>query len=261
MQQPEMSYSPAYRQAQDPLGAARSVLTASTRQSLEQPELSYSDPSRPSSTKWSGHLGSPHASGSRISHPCSPGAPLRESRLSEDAIAVTRILASSGAAHKEDRSRGSWADQPSSMSVEQSGTFRSPKRGASIEESASYKYDEDAPLMLVSSFRWDEYLLYHLILTSHFCSSVFLDLFRSTPSLLVSILAVRYSSLCYSHHFVSVHYRPLFGTPPSELSSVISSRQSSIYMNALCTCGYLHQIAPHLPSASTQTMTQKNLPW
>lgn len=147
MPQPEMSYSPAYRQAQDPLGAGRSVFAPLPRQSLELPEPSYSGLSRPSA-EWTGHIVSTRASAPRGSHAYSPEASLRESRVSDDAIAVTRVSVTSGPAHKEDRSRGSWADQPSLMSAEQSGPTRTPKRGASTEAPADY--DQDALLMLVS---------------------------------------------------------------------------------------------------------------
>lgn len=62
---------------------------------------------------------------------------------------MTRIVvSSSGGTHKEERSRNSWADQPSLMSAEQVSTPRVHKRGVSEEVPADDS--QDALLMLVS---------------------------------------------------------------------------------------------------------------
>ncbi|KAJ5569556.1 uncharacterized protein N7459_008986 [Penicillium hispanicum] len=148
MPPPEMSYSPAYHQAQGPLGTARSTISPMPRQSLERPEPSYPGRPHPSSAaEWTGHDDSPRMSGPRGSLAYSPEASRRASRVSDDtAAAVTRVSMTSGAVIKEDRSRESCVDQPSLMSAEHSGTARTHKRGASTEAPANY--DQDAPLML-----------------------------------------------------------------------------------------------------------------
>lgn len=154
MRPPEMSYSPAYHQAQDPVSSVPNpILAPRPRRSLEYPEQAHPGPLRPSD-EWTPPCDvSPRSSGLRGSHVYSPEQSRRPSQV-EDGLPVTRILvSSSGAKHKEERSRSSWADQPSLMSAEQVGTPRAQKRG--VPEDASTDYGQDALLMLVSLYSSD----------------------------------------------------------------------------------------------------------
>lgn len=139
MRAPEMSYSPAYHQGRDAVGPTRSPLPS-------PPEPGHSGPPH-SSSEWTGFDVSPRHSGPRGPHAYSPEASRRASRVDDDP-AVTRVVVSPGATHKEERrSRGSWADQPSLMSGDHSSS-RTPKRSA--PETAPVDYSQDALLMLVS---------------------------------------------------------------------------------------------------------------
>ncbi|KAJ5666726.1 hypothetical protein N7462_011135 [Penicillium macrosclerotiorum] len=145
MRPPEMSYSPAYHQAQDSLGAAarQSILAPLPRRSLDPPQPSHPAPRRPSNDS-PGVPVSPRSS-TRGSHTYSPETPHRVSRMDEDSTA-TRIVASGGIVHKEERSPGSWTDRPSLMSAEHSGTIRAHKRSAVPEVPAVES--QDALLMI-----------------------------------------------------------------------------------------------------------------
>ena len=147
MRPPEMSYSPAYHQAQDPLRAVpASILAPRPCQSLGSSDLSHSDPQHPSDEWTPGFDVSPRSSGPRGSHTYSPEASRRQSRV-DDSAQVSRVLiSSSGAAHKEER--GSWADRPSLMSAEQLSSPRAQKRG--IPDDGPVDQSQDALLMLVS---------------------------------------------------------------------------------------------------------------
>ena len=139
MRAPEMSYSPAYHQGRDAVGPTRSPLPS-------PPEPGQTGPPH-SSSEWTGFDISPRHSGPRGPHAYSPEASRRASRVDDDP-AVTRVVVSPGATHKEERrSRGSWADQPSLMSGDHSSS-RTPKRSA--PETAPVDYSQDALLMLVS---------------------------------------------------------------------------------------------------------------
>ncbi|OQE31180.1 hypothetical protein PENSTE_c001G05882 [Penicillium steckii] len=145
MRSPEMSYSPAYHQGQDPLGIrTNSIRAPPPRRSPDHPEPKYTNSIRPSFESIP-HEVSPRSSGPRGSHAYSPEASRRASRVEEDP-AVTRGVVPSGPAHKEERSRGSWADQPSLMSGEQSTTSRSHKRMSPDDNRADDS--QDALLML-----------------------------------------------------------------------------------------------------------------
>ncbi|KAJ5175910.1 uncharacterized protein N7482_001787 [Penicillium canariense] len=145
MRPPEMSYSPAYHQGQDRLGAAArsSILPPLPSRSLEHTEPSHPGP-RPS-IDGTPHDVSPRSSGPRGSLTQSPEASRRASRVDDDSY-VTRVVVSGGVIHKGERSRGSWADQPSLMSVDHSGTPRTQKRGVAIE--GPVVDSQDALLML-----------------------------------------------------------------------------------------------------------------
>lgn len=148
MRPPEMSYSPAYHQAQDSLGSAtHSILVPRSRRSLEYPEPSHQGPPRPSDEWTPASDVSPRSSSPWGSHAYPSEATRRESRA-EDGSPVSRVLvSSSGATHKEESSGGSWADQPSSMAAEQLDTPRAHKRG--VPDEASADDSQDALLMLV----------------------------------------------------------------------------------------------------------------
>ena len=155
MPPPEMSYSPAHHQAQDPISSARSILAPLPPQSLEYPEPSYSNHRRLSSAELVSYDVSPRISGPRNSHAHSRGASQQASRVSEEATtAAARVSMIGGAAQKESSSRGSWVDHPPSMSAEHASTIRTSKRGSVTVISANY--DQDAPLMLVSDVDFSE---------------------------------------------------------------------------------------------------------
>ncbi|KAJ5112627.1 hypothetical protein N7532_000672 [Penicillium argentinense] len=101
-------------------------------------------PVRPSS-EWTTYDTSPRSSSRRGSHAYSPEPSRRGSRTDDDP-AVTRVVLSSGAGHKEERSRGSWADQPSLMSGEHSSSSRNHKRTVPDDHLANDS--QDALLML-----------------------------------------------------------------------------------------------------------------
>lgn len=149
MRPPEMSYSPAYHQGQDPLGTAarNSILAPLPDRPLETPDPSHPGPWRHSidGTPYEGSL---RSSGPRRSHQ-SREASRRSSRVDNEAF-VTRVVVSGGVVHKEERPRGSWADQPSLMSADHSGTRRTQKRGGPVDMPAVDS--QDALLMLVSGF-------------------------------------------------------------------------------------------------------------
>lgn len=152
MRPPEMSYSPAYHQAQGSLGAVpKSILAPHSRRSLESPEQAHPGPLRPSDEWTPAGDVSPRSSGLRESYAYSPETSQRQSRV-EDGVPGTRILLSSSGAtyNKEERSHSSWADRPSLMSAEQSGTPRARKRG--VPEHVHADDGQDALLMLVSLF-------------------------------------------------------------------------------------------------------------
>jgi len=148
MRPPEMSYSPAYHQAQDPLRAAPvPILAPRPCRSRDSPERSHSHSGlqRPSDEWPPGFDVSPRSSGPRGSHTYSSEASRPQSRV-DDGSQVSRVLVSgSGTVHKEER--GSWADQPSLMSAEQLNTPRAHKRG--IVDDAPVDQAQDALLMLV----------------------------------------------------------------------------------------------------------------
>lgn len=133
MRAPEMTYSPAYHQGRDSLKTAPSSRT---------PDPTH----RSSPSEWTGFDVSPRPSGPRGTHAHSPEASRRQSRVDDET--VTRIVASPGAAYKEERSRGSWADRPSLMSADHSSSSRTHKR--SVPETAPVDESHDALLMLVS---------------------------------------------------------------------------------------------------------------
>lgn len=134
MRAPEMSYSPAYHQGRDSLRTAPST---------RSPEPTHTS----SPSEWTGFDVSPRPSGPRGTHPYSPEASSRQSRV-DDETAATRVVASPSPAHKEERSRGSWADRPSLMSGDHSSSSRTHKR--SVPEAAPVDDSHDALLMLVS---------------------------------------------------------------------------------------------------------------
>jgi hypothetical protein len=135
----EMSYSPAYYKSKDVAGTAPSILPHASRPPVERPEPSHSSPQRASGGTT--HDVSPRTSGPRGSHAYSPQASRRPSRVGDDV--PTPILVTNNLAHKEERSRGSWADQPSLMSGEHS---RTNKRASS--DIATSDGGQDALLML-----------------------------------------------------------------------------------------------------------------
>ncbi|KAI2789168.1 hypothetical protein POX_e07196 [Penicillium oxalicum] len=146
MRAPEMTYSPAFHQGQDPLSAAtrNSILGPLPDRSVEP-----SDQSRPGSWRPSAD-GSPYEGSLRSSHPRrslaqSPHASRRSSRAEND-VPVTRVVVSGGVLYKEENSRGSWADQPSLMSADHSSPPRKHKRGAAGDLPAVDA--QDALLML-----------------------------------------------------------------------------------------------------------------
>lgn len=149
MRTPEMSHSPAYHQAQDSHGSVpHSIFASRHSRSLEYPEQARPAPLRPSDEWVPACDISPRSSVRRGSHTYSPEASQRQFGL-DDGSPVTRIVvSSSGATHKEERSRSSWADQPSLVSAEQVSTPRAHKRGVSEEVAADDS--QDALLMLVS---------------------------------------------------------------------------------------------------------------
>ena len=149
MRSPEMSYSPAYHQGQGPLGAAarNSILAPLPDRSLETQGPSHPGPWR-RSIDGTPYEGSPRSSGPRRSLQ-SREASRRSSRVDNEAF-VTRVVVSGGVVHKEERSRGSWADQPSLMSADHSGTPRTQNRGGPADIPAVDSHD--ALLMLVSGF-------------------------------------------------------------------------------------------------------------
>ena len=140
MRPPEMSYSPAYRQAQGPLGSIPPVLARPPRRPQQYTRSTHTGPSHPSELM--GRDGSPRTSGPRGSHTHSREAPRRASPTDGDAIVIP-IVVTNGSTHKEERSRGSWADRPSLMSAEHSASPRTPNRAAPSNAGP------DALLMLV----------------------------------------------------------------------------------------------------------------
>lgn len=149
MRSPEMSYSPAYHQGRDPLRAAarNSILTPLPDRSLETPDPSRQGLRRPS-IDGTPYEGSPRSSGPRRSLQ-SREASRRSSRVDNEAL-VTRVVVSGGVGHKEERSRGSWADQPSLISADHLCTPRTQKQGGPVDIPAVDS--QDALLMLVSGF-------------------------------------------------------------------------------------------------------------
>ncbi|KAJ5666417.1 uncharacterized protein N7477_008865 [Penicillium maclennaniae] len=145
MRPPEMSYTPVYKQAQDPLGAVpASILAPRPRHSSGSPDMSLPDTQHTSDEWTPGFDVSPRSSSPQGSHAYSPEASRRQSRV-DDSSQVSRILVSrSGAAHKEER--GSWADQPSLMSAEQLSSSRAQKRG--VPDDNPVDKGQDALLML-----------------------------------------------------------------------------------------------------------------
>lgn len=148
MSPPEMSYSPAYHQAQGLVGTIPSPLNP-----LEHPEPSYSRPLRSSQFA---HDVSPRTSGPRGSHAHSPETSRRASRVGDEAVQPVTVANGS----KEGRSRGSW--QPSLMSGEQT---RVSKRGG-VPDVISSDGGQDALLMLVRLFLLEDNID-PLILTTH----------------------------------------------------------------------------------------------
>ncbi|CAI7635078.1 unnamed protein product [Penicillium pancosmium] len=145
MRSPEMSYTPAYHQGQGNIGMTNNSIRAPLpRRSPDHPEPKYPSPTRPSFESKSYDV-SPRSSGPRGSNAYSPEASRRASRV-EDDPAVTRIVVPTSPAHKEERSRGSWADQPSLMSGEQSSTSRTHKRSSPDDNRSDD--GQDALLML-----------------------------------------------------------------------------------------------------------------
>lgn len=122
---PEMSYSPAYRQAQD--RSASPTMARPPLQSMDYPEPSHQRPPRPSSERRH-HDSSPRSSGPRPSRTYSPPT---STYPMEEETPVTQVVLANGSSYKERPSRSSWADQPSLISAEHSGTTRARKRGAS----------------------------------------------------------------------------------------------------------------------------------
>ncbi|KAJ5925118.1 hypothetical protein N7454_007757 [Penicillium verhagenii] len=110
MSPPEMSYSPAYHQAQGP---AASITTPSPliRSAPEQPKPIPSSPLR--SSDWMAHDVSPRNSIPRGSHSHSPETSRRASKVGEEGVKPVTVTNGS---NKEARSPGSW--QPSLMSGE-----------------------------------------------------------------------------------------------------------------------------------------------
>lgn len=150
MRSPEMSYGPAYRQAQDSLSSVpRSIFASGPCRSVKYPEQAHPGDPLHRSDEWmpACEASSPPSS-PRGSHVYSPEASRRHSRV-EDGSPVTRILVSSSSvARKDERSGSSWADRPSLMSAEQAGSLRGHELHAS--EDLSSDDGQDALLMLVS---------------------------------------------------------------------------------------------------------------
>ncbi|KAJ5133189.1 hypothetical protein N7526_004554 [Penicillium atrosanguineum] len=145
MPPPEMSYSPAYHQAQAPLRAVpASIIAPRPCQTLGSPDPSHSGPQHPSDEWTPGFDISPRSSGPRGSHTYSPEASRRQSRV-DDGSQMSRVLvSSSGAAHREER--GSWADQPSLISADQLSSPRAQKRV--VPDDIPVDQSQDALLML-----------------------------------------------------------------------------------------------------------------
>ncbi|KAJ5758618.1 hypothetical protein N7520_005774 [Penicillium odoratum] len=131
MSPPEMSYSPAYHQAQG------RIIPPLVPSSLEHPKSVYSSP-LPSS-EWMAHDVSPRTSGPRGSQAHSPQTSPRASRVGDEGVKPVTVTNGSP---KEERSGGSW--QPSLMSGEHT---RVPKR-AGVPEATSSDAGQDAFLML-----------------------------------------------------------------------------------------------------------------
>ncbi|KAF3394255.1 hypothetical protein F1880_004746 [Penicillium rolfsii] len=146
MRSPEMSYNPAYHQGQDPLGAAarNSIIAPLPDRSLATPDPSHPAAWRPS-VDGTPYEGSPRSSGPRRSLAQSPEASQRSSRVDNESP-VSRVVVSGGMLYKEERSQGSWADQPSLMSADHSGTLRTHKRGGPVDIPAVDS--QDALLMI-----------------------------------------------------------------------------------------------------------------
>jgi hypothetical protein len=146
MRSPEMSHTPAYHQGQGTIGMTNNSIRAPPpRRSPDHPEPKYPSPTRPSFESKSYDV-SPRSSGPRGSNAYSPEASRRPSRVEDDPV-VTRIVVPTSPAHKEERSRGSWADQPSLMPGEQSSASRNHKRSSPDDNSSDD--GQDALLMLV----------------------------------------------------------------------------------------------------------------
>lgn len=149
MRSPEMSYTLAYHQGQANIGMTNNSIRATPpHRSPDHPEPKYPSPTRPSFDSKSYDV-SPRSSGPRGSNAYSPEASRRASRAEDDPV-VTRVVVPTSPAHKEERSRGSWADQPSLMSGEQSSTSRTHKR--SSPEDNRPDDGQDALLMLVGLY-------------------------------------------------------------------------------------------------------------
>jgi hypothetical protein len=156
---PEMSHSPAYYQDLGPLGPTHprsSIVTppAAARRSQEQSSV-LGNPvsgSRPSSVLSSPDA-SPRTSGSRRYHVYQPQALGGSPWPGADPREVESLPArgSISSAPKEERTRSSWADQPSLMSGEHSNPSitRTRKRVIPDDEVVTSE-GQDALLMLVS---------------------------------------------------------------------------------------------------------------
>lgn len=167
MRPPEMSYSPAYNQGQDTLGmTSNSIRAPLPHRSPDHSEPKHSRPIRPSS-EWTSYDVSPRSSGPRGSHAYSPEASRRASRVEDDS-AVTRVVVPSSAAHKEERSRGSWADQPSLMSGEHSSNSRSYKRTSPVDNRADDSQDALLMVVCLSFILLNSWSSLQFILTQNF---------------------------------------------------------------------------------------------
>lgn len=148
----------------------------------------------------------------------------------------------SGAVIKEDRPRGSWADQPSLMSAENSGTTRTHKRGASTAAPANY--DQDAPLMLVSLSR---------------------EMLESIYRFLTGLLQFRLSGPIQIYSFAACVYTCcalVFAVlvSPLRLCSLSPSLRNTSFKNQLCDflspALHIHERLVHMrPPASDRSLS------
>ncbi|KAJ5232441.1 hypothetical protein N7468_005397 [Penicillium chermesinum] len=205
---PEMSYSPAYHQAKDSTAAS----APRNSRPMEYPEPAHQRP-RPSS-EWRTSE-SPRTSGPGGYRTYSPQATFPEGNPT-----VTQVVLANGSSYKEQPSRSSWADQPSLMSLENSGTPRVRKRGVSRDRETDH-----CPNALLLLFRLSVPVPVFSLIATIYTFLALLFAILTTPLRLCSINTYL-SSISFSAQICDLlapalhtHERLVLMGPPSSRSS------------------------------------------